>query len=69
MFAYLIEQFDVDCDGRDVYESDMDRYVFFYLTLEDYRRFMKQRSPRWETVTLQAHRFRRCAGNIGDLLL
>jgi hypothetical protein len=69
VFAYLIEQFDVDCDGRNVHESHLDRYVFLYVRLEDYRRFMKPRSPRWETVTLPAHKFRRCAGNIGDLLL
>lgn len=69
VFAYLIEQFDVDCNGRNVHEFKSDRYVFFYIRLEDYCRFMTRRSPKWRTVTLPAKIFRRCAGDIGDLLL
>ncbi len=69
VFAYKIELFDVDCDGRDVLECGPDRYVFFCIKLDDYRANMKRRSPKWKTVTLPAQKFRECAIDIGDFLL
>jgi hypothetical protein len=69
VFAYKTENIDVDFDGRDVYDFSANRYVFFAIKLEDYRQFMRQRSPKWQTVTLSADKFRRCAVQIQDLLL
>jgi hypothetical protein len=69
VFAYDVENIDVDFDGRPVFEYDADRYVFFGIKLDDYRRFMKRRSPKWQTVTLPADKFRQCAVEIGELLI
>ena len=69
VFDYKIENIDVDFDGRDVFDFDANRYVFFCVKLDDYRRFMKRRSPKWQTVTLPADKFRQCAAQISELLL
>src|SRR4030042_152608 len=61
VFAYKIENVDVDFDGREFFEFDANRYVFFCIKLEDYRKFMRRRSPRWKTVTLPADKFRKCS--------
>lgn len=68
VFAYRIENIDVDFDGREVFHFDGSRYVFFGIRLDDYRRFMKRRSPKWQTVTLAADKFRQCAVEISELL-
>ncbi len=67
IFAYRIEKVDVDFDGRDVYDFDGNKYIFFCVKLGDYRKFMKIRSPRWKTVTLPADRFRQCAVQMQNL--
>ena len=69
IFVYLIKKIDVDFNGVDVFDFDADRYVFFTVKLDDYRSFMKRRSPKWQTVTLPADKFRRCATQISKLLL
>jgi len=69
IFVYLIENIDVDFNGVDVFDFDADRYVFFTVKLDDYRSFMKRRSPKWQTVTLPADKFRQCATQISELLL
>lgn len=69
IFAYKIENIDVDFDGRSVYEFDGNRYMFFCIRLNDYCRFMKTRSPKWKTVTLPAEEFRKCAVQIQNLLV
>jgi hypothetical protein len=69
VFAYRTENVDVDFDGRDFYDFDGSRYVFFAIGLDDYRRFMKRRSPKWQTVTLPAEKFRRCVVQMQKLLL
>jgi hypothetical protein len=69
VFVYKIENIDVDFDGRDVFDFDTDRYIFFTIKLNDYRSFMKRRSPKWQTVTLPADKFRQCAVQISELLL
>jgi hypothetical protein len=63
------ENIDVDFDGRDVFDFDADRYMFFCVKLDDYRKFMKRRSPKWQTVTLPADKFRDCAVHISEFLL
>jgi hypothetical protein len=69
IFAYDIENIDVDFDGRAVYESAGRRYAFSAIKLDDYRKFMKLRSPKWRTVTLGADDFRRCAIDLENLLM
>ncbi|MHC4912408.1 MAG: HYExAFE family protein [Planctomycetota bacterium] len=68
VFAYKMENIDIDFDGRDVYDFRSDRYVFFAVKLGDYRKFMKRRSPKWSTVTLPADKFRECAVQMQNLL-
>ncbi len=69
VFVYKIENVDVDFDGRDVFDFDANRYVFFCVKLDDYKKFMKRRSPKWQTVTLPADKFRQCAIQLQQLLL
>ena len=68
VFAYHIEKIDVDFDGRDVYDFDGKKYIFFAIKLDDYRKFMKIRSHKWQTVTLSADKFRQCAVQLQNLL-
>jgi hypothetical protein len=69
VFVYAIENIDVDLDGRPVYESDEKRFIFFCIKVDDYRCFMKPRSPKWRTVTLPAEKFRQCAQEMNELFL
>ena len=69
IFAYKIENVDVDFDGNEGFYFEASRYVFFCVELDDYRRFMKQRSPKWKTVTLPAGQFKECVVSINDFLL
>jgi hypothetical protein len=69
VFAYKIENVDVDFDGRDFYDFARNRYLFFCVRLDDYRKFMKRRSPKWQTVTLPADKFRKCAIQMQALVL
>ncbi len=68
VFAYEIENYDADLDGREAFEFNGCRYVFFAVSLDDYRKHMKLRSPRWKTVTLPAAKFRRYAVPVASLL-
>jgi len=61
VFAYDVENVDVDFDGRDVYDYDGKRYLFFCVGIDKYKKNMKVRSPKWKTVTLSADDFRACA--------
>lgn len=69
VFAYKTENIDVDFDGREVFDYNANRYVFFVVKLDDYRSFMKRRSPKWQTVTLPADKFRQFAVQMQNLLL
>jgi hypothetical protein len=69
VFVYEMENIDVDFDGRAVYDFVQKRYVFFCIKLDDYRSFMKVRSPKWQTVALPADRFRQCALDVSEILL
>lgn len=68
VFTYKIDNIDVDFDGREVFEFDSKRYIFLGIGLDDYRKFMKQRSPKWQTVTLPADKFRQCVLKLTDIL-
>ncbi|MBN2020930.1 MAG: HYExAFE family protein [Sedimentisphaerales bacterium] len=67
-FAYKSQNVDVDFDGRDTFEYDNGRYLFFAVRLADYIKYMKQRSPKWKTVTLSAEKFRLCAKPVTALV-
>ncbi len=69
VFAYKIENVDVDFDGRQVFDYQSGRYVFFAIRLEEYLKYMKQRSPKWRTVNLAADKFRQCARQLEEILL
>ena len=69
VFAYKIENIDVDFDGREPFSFGANKYLFFCIRLDDYRGFMTGRSPKWQTVTLPADKFRHCAIDLKDLLL
>lgn len=69
IFAYRIENVDVDFDGREVFEIDGQRYLFFAVKLDDYKEKMKLRSPKWKTVTLGADNFRKSVTGLENLLL
>jgi len=68
VFAYRAENIDVDFNGSNFYDFAENRYVFFAVKLDDYRKFMKRRSTKWQTVTLPADKFRRCAVQMQKLL-
>jgi hypothetical protein len=68
VFAYNIENVDVDFDGREIYDYDRKRYIFFCVRLDDYKKYMTQRSPKWKTVTLPADKFRQCAVQMQNVL-
>ena len=61
VFVYKITGADVETDGVEVFEFFDERYFFYAVSLDDYREFMKVRSPKWETVTLPASKFREFA--------
>ena len=69
IFVYEVKNIDVDFDGRDVFDFNANRFVFFCIELDDYRRFMKRRSPKWQTVTLPADKFRQCAVQPQELFI
>jgi hypothetical protein len=69
IFAYEFENIIVETDGRDVYDFQENQYMFYAVKLDDYREFMKVRSPKWQTVTLPAAKFREFAIPVRELLL
>lgn len=61
VFAFWLENVDVDPAGQQIHVYDRRGYAYYTVTLADYSRAMKQRSPKWQTVTLAADDFRRLA--------
>ncbi len=61
VFAYRLEQADIDADGMNIYEYEDNRYVFLAVRLEDYRQACRPRSRRWNTVFLSTEQFRHLA--------
>jgi hypothetical protein len=68
VFAYRVASADVDFDGHGAFRYDRDTYLFFYVPLDDYCRHMTRRSPKWQTMTLPAEKFRQCAADLSSLL-
>lgn len=68
VFAYRVAKADVDFDGYEALCLGSDRYLFFCVGLDDYLDHMKERSPKWHTVSLCADDFRRCASSLSTFL-
>lgn len=68
VFVYQCVQVDIETDGWPVYDFGPRRFILLFAPLDDYRRRMKCRSPKWQTVMLPADDFRRVAKPIDELL-
>jgi hypothetical protein len=68
VFAYRVAGADVDFNGHSAFSYDRDTYLFFYIPLDDYCRHMTRRSPKWQTMTLPAGKFRQCVADLSSLL-
>ena len=62
------DKIDIEYDGKEVFEFTDHRYMFYAVRLDDYRTYMTVRSPKWQTVTLPAARFREFAVPIRKFL-
>ncbi|AQT69042.1 hypothetical protein STSP2_02225 [Anaerohalosphaera lusitana] len=69
VFAYRFEKIDVETDGRATYDFCDNRYAFLAVKLDDYRKLMKVRSPKWKTFSVPAADFRQIAKPLGQFLL
>jgi hypothetical protein len=69
IFAYELVRVDVELDGREAYDFEGRRYVFFCVRLEDYLSWMTVRSPQWRTLFLPARGFRNCCIDASEMLL
>lgn len=69
VFVYRFEKIDVETAGRGIYDFEGDRYMLLAVKLDDYRKFMTRRSPKWQTVTLPAAKFREVAIPLREFLL
>jgi hypothetical protein len=69
VFAYELAMVEVEMDGREAYDFEGRRYVFFCVKLEDYMTRMTLRSPRWGTVFMAAEDFRQCCVEVGEFVL
>ena len=69
VFVYKFAKIDVETNGHETYDFDNNRFFFYAVALEDYRTYMKLRSPKWQTVDLAADDFRKVARPLRKLLL
>jgi hypothetical protein len=68
VFVYELIKPDVDLDGREAFEFDGRRYVFFCVKLDDYLSWMTVRSTQWRTLFLPARGFRNCCIDADEML-
>ncbi len=68
VFTYMLEKIDVDSDGEEIYDFADNRYVFLAIELDDYRKNMMVRSPRWKTVYIPAKKFKNTAKSLRQFL-
>ena len=66
VFAYLIEDYYADLDNNDSIESDGVKYVFVAIDISEYQKYMKLRSPKWNTVDIAADNFRICVKKVSE---
>jgi hypothetical protein len=60
VFAYELENIDVETDGREIYEYNGRRYVFLAVRLKDYLQGATVRSLKWKTLHLSAEYYKEC---------
>lgn len=68
VFVYELILPDVELDGREAWEFDGRRYVFFCVRLDDYLSWMTVRSTQWRTLFLPARGFRNCCIDADQML-
>jgi hypothetical protein len=68
VFAYELENIDVDTDGREIYEYLGGRYVFVAIRLSDYQKGATGRSKKWKTVHLSAEFYKNCIVDADELI-
>jgi hypothetical protein len=63
VFAYDLENIDVETEGREIYDYREKRYVFLAVKLADYLDGATLRSRKWKTLHLSAEYFKKCVIN------
>ncbi|OQY03997.1 MAG: hypothetical protein B6I25_07540 [Planctomycetales bacterium 4572_13] len=61
VFAFRFANMDIETDGWPHYDYSGERFLFLAILLQKYAGAMKIRSPKWQTVVINAADFRRHA--------
>lgn len=69
VFIYELARPDADTDGREAFTFEGRRYFGLCVRLDDYRRCMRQRSRKWQTMHLPAADLRTYSFNLSALRL
>jgi hypothetical protein len=69
VFAYDLENIDVETDGREIFECFDKRYVFMAVKLSDYLAGASLRSIKWKTLHLSAEYFKCCSFDVSEMVL
>ena len=69
VFAFRFANIDIETDGWPLYDYSGERFLFFAIPLQKYANAMKIRSPKWQTVVMNAKDFRQSAVAVQDVLL
>ncbi|MCE5341301.1 MAG: HYExAFE family protein [Planctomycetaceae bacterium] len=69
IFAYDLENIDVETDGREIYDCLGRRYVFMAVRLADYLAGATLRSIKWKTLHLSAEYFKKCSFDVNEMVL
>lgn len=68
VFAYDLENIDVETDGREIYDYLGRRYVFMAVRLADYLDGATVRSRKWKTLHLSAEYYKNCVFDLDELI-
>jgi len=68
VFAFRFANIDIETDGWPLYDYSGERFLFLAIPLQKYADAMKVRSPKWQTVAMDAEDFRQCATPIEKIL-
>ncbi len=61
VFAFCFTNIDIETNGWPLYDYSGERFLFLAIPLEKYAETMKTRSPKWQTVVMNAKNFRQWA--------
>ena len=67
-FVYKIELPEVDFGHYDYFVFDDNKYIFLIISLDEYKKRMVLRSPKWRTVTLLTKDVKQCALTANEFL-